>query len=232
MNWQNQTNYQGLGISYVTYTLICKYLCGTRCIEAVYKALLKGYSFHFLLDKEGLQRCIEKEEVGMLFNKVKLPYKNVDIKDLKPKKSPEFTEFMTEILPKIKNESVVINFYSKVGDQAQQAVCYCVEELMKDKVSITVTSGMEINRLSVDFKSDISLLTKDILVINCVNSVNGTDWKQEFLDNLFLEAKLNNIPVITSGVSPLKIEECNVLNFELVDAAKSQAQILKKLKEK
>lgn len=221
-----------LGIDFQDYMLLKKYILGSEAIKASFNMLTNNINIHRQLIRKELQQIYEKEVIGMVF-KAKLPFKDVDISEINPTKSGtnfKETKSVLNNIDKCIGKGIVINFYSETGDQALKASVYCYEQLSKQYKGM-VTNGVEINSSAVDFDNNdvASLVLRDFLCINAINSIYITEFRKNYLNNIFMSAKLKSIPVITSSNEPITVENMKVLNLRLTDTKKTQSQIIEEL---
>lgn len=231
MNQFNQTKNKH-NISLKDYSLIKKYVSTESCIKQAFIDLTQNdINIHRQLIREDLSNIFKKEVVGMLFARTHLPYKDVKIEDLTPTKSGDNQKLFKQVmnnLPNMIGKPVILNFYSEIAEQATQASVYVTEQLMTSYKAIT-TNGIELNKKSVDFDDSTALddlLSKDFLTIFSLNSVFITDFRKQFLDNLFTLAKLQNKPIITSSNVELKLPQFKVINLRLTDKKLNASQVI------
>lgn len=231
------TKFHNLSISILEYNLLKKFTLGSVMLIRAYNSVVKGIKLHQILDKDILQNTITEKEIRLsFFNKVKLPFTNVDRKSLKIGKSGDNHKDTNNILNnliKLKGKSIILNIHSPIGDEALKATSYIFEELTRQKLVGRATTGIEINKLSVDFdnKMDIDLLDKDFLLINSFNSIYVTDYRKQFIDNLFEEAKIKKIPIILSNNVELNNQNFKILNCKFLDEKPTHSQVLKEFLE-
>ena len=232
-----QTEFHNFGITLAQYNTLKHYTLGSEMLIRAYKAVKKGITLHTILDKPILENIINKEEIRMsLLNKVHLPYTNVNIKDLKIGQAGTNhadTKSVLANLNKIRGKSIILNIHSEIGDSALKATSYIFEQLSAQGLKGRVTNGLELNRLSVDFNEEMSieLLDKDFLLINSFNSIFSTDYRKQFINNLFEEAKLKKIPIILSNNVELNNLNFKILNCKFLDTKPTHSAVLRELLE-
>ena len=231
------TEFHNLGITLQEYNLIKKFALGSEITIRLYKALKAGIKIHDLLDKEILQNYLTKEEIRLsILNKIQLPYKDVKLEDLAFTKSGTNIKDSKEIIKnitKIKGKPIILNIYSNIGDQALMCASHITEQLIQAGLNPKITSGIELNKISVDFDTsrDVDLLDKDFLVINSINSLYATDYRKSYIKNLYEEAKLKKIPIILSSNCELSDVNFKILNIRLTDSKPTHEAVLKEFLE-
>lgn len=181
--------------------------------------------------KPELRQIFEKEKIGMIFNKISLPYKGVELATLKPTRVADNQTMFKQVinnLPKIIAKPVILNIYSEIGEQANQCACYITEQLMKTNKGRS-TNGIAINSISTDFSETNSieeLLSGDFLTIFGINTIYATDYRKAFVSNLYEYAKLNNKPIIISNNVELKLPQFKVINLRLTDKQKNVQELI------
>ena len=229
------TEFHNLGISLQDYNLIKKYSLGSEMTLRLYRANKAKIKIHDLLDKQILIDILNKEEIRVsILNKVNLPYKDIKLDQLHFTKTGSNIKDSKEIIKnisKIKNKPIILNIYSNIGDQALMCSSHITEQLIKAGLNPRITSGIELNKISVDFESskDVDLLDKDFLVINSINSLYATDYRKSYIKNLYEEAKLEKIPIILSSNCELSDVNFKVLNIRLTDQKPTHEAVLKEL---
>ena len=232
-----QTEFHTLKITLAEYNLIKKYSLGSEMTLRLYKALKAKIKIHDMLNTQTLQKILEKEEKRMsLLYKVNLPYTNVKLEDLAFTKSGtniKDSKAIMQNIEKIKGKPIILNIYSQIGDQALYCSSLITEKLMSLGLTPRVTSGIELNRISVDFEAskDVDLLDKDFLVINAINSLYATDYRKDFILKLYEEAKLKKVPIILSSNVELSNHNFKILNIRLTDNKPTYESVLKELLE-
>ena len=231
------TEFHNLGINLQEYNLIKKFALGSEMTLIIYKANKAKIKIHDLLDKQILIDILEKEEIKMsILNKVHLPYKDVKLEDLAFTKSGTNIKDSKEIIKnitKIKGKPIILNIYSNIGDQALMCSSHITEQLIQAGLNPKITSGIELNKISVDFDTsrDVDLLDKDFLVINSINSLYATDYRKSYIKNLYEEAKLKKIPIILSSNCELSDVNFKILNIRLTDSKPTHEAVLKEFLE-
>ena len=201
----------------------------------LYRANKAKIKIHDLLDKQILIDILNKEEIRVsILNKVNLPYKDIKLDQLHFTKTGSNIKDSKEIIKnisKIKNKPIILNIYSNIGDQALMCSSHITEQLIKAGLNPRITSGIELNKISVDFESskDVDLLDKDFLVINSINSLYATDYRKSYIKNLYEEAKLKKIPIILSSNCELSDVNFKILNIRLTDEKPTHEAVLKEL---
>lgn len=232
-----QTEFRNLSITISEYNLIKKFALGSEMTIRLYRALKAGIKIHDLLDKQILINILNKEIIKMsILNRVNLPYTNIKLEDLAFTKSGtniKDSKAIIQNIEKIKNKPFIINIYSNIGDQALKCSSYITEKLISAGLSPRLSSGIEINSLSVDFDSNnsVDLLDRDFLVINSYNSIYATDYRKNYITNIFESAKLKNIPIILSSNCELTNPNFKVLNIRLTDSKKTHEELIKEFLE-
>lgn len=201
----------------------------------LYRANKAKIKIHDLLDKQILIDILNKEEIRVsILNRVNLPYKDIKLDQLHFTKTGSNIKDSKEIIKnisKIKNKPIILNIYSNIGDQALMCSSHITEQLIKAGLNPRLTSGIELNKISVDFESskDVDLLDKDFLVINSINSLYATDYRKSYIKNLYEEAKLKKIPIILSSNCELSDVNFKILNIRLTDEKPTHEAVLKEL---
>lgn len=242
-----QTEFHNLGITLVEYNLLKKYVLGYEMLIRAYQSVKKGIKLHQILDKDILNNILKTQEIKLsILNKVTLPFKNIKLEDLKIAKAghkdigqednvtnTQKTKGALKNIIKIKDKPIIINCYSKIGDTSLKAGVYLFEKLTENKIIGRVITGLDLNRISVDFDNSISydLLDKDFLLINSFNSIYATDYRKQFIENLFEEARLKNKPIILTNNEPLINKKFKVFNLNFLDNADTHSQVLKEFLE-
>ena len=203
----------------------------------LYKANKAKIKIHDLLDKQILIDILNKEEIRVsILNRIQLPYKDIKLDQLHFTKTGTNIKDSKEIIKnisKIKNKPIILNIYSNIGDQALMCSSHITEQLIKEGLNPRLTSGIELNKISVDFESskDVDLLDKDFLVINSINSLYATDYRKSYIKNLYEEAKLKKIPIILSSNCELSDVNFKILNIRLTDSKPTHEAVLKEFLE-
>ena len=167
----------------------------------------------------------------MIFNKISLPHKDVELSTLKPTRTGDNQTMFKQVinnLPKIINKPVILNIYSEIGEQANQCACYITEQLMKTNKGQS-SNGIAINSISTDFSETNSieeLLSGDFLTIFGINTIYATDYRKAFVSNLYEYAKLHNKPIIISSNVELKLPQFKVINLRLTDKQKTAHELV------
>ena len=232
-----QTEFHSLGITISEYNLIKKFALGSEMTLRLHKAIKAGIKIHDLLDKEILQKYLTKQEIRMsILNRIQLPYKDIKLEQLHFTKTGSNIKDSNEIIKnitKIKNKPIILNIYSNIGDQALMCSSHITEQLIQSGLNPRITSGIELNKISIDFESskDVDLLDKDFLVINSINSLYATDYRKSYIKNLYEEAKLKKIPIILSSNVELINPNFKILNIRLNDLKKTHEEVLKEFLE-
>lgn len=227
------TEFHNLGITLQDYNLLKKYSLGSEMTLRLYKANKAKIKIHDLLDKQILIDILEKEEIRLsILNKIQLPYKDVKLEDLAFTKTGTNIKDSKEIIKnitKIKGKPIILNIYSNIGDQALLCCSHITEQLIQAGLNPKITSGIELNKISVDFDTsrDVDLLDKDFLVINSINSLYATDYRKSYIKNLYQEAKLKKIPIILSSNCELSDVNFKILNIRLTDTKPTHEAVLK-----
>ena len=160
-HFTTQTN--SLGLTLLEYTNLKRFSCGISCIVFQYsfwkENQAKKLGIHFSLMKPELRLIFEKEKIGMLFNRLNLPHKDVELSTLRPTRTGDNQTMFKQVinnLPKIINKPVILNIYSEIKEQANQCACYITEQLMKSNKGRS-TNGIAINSISTDFSETNSI---------------------------------------------------------------------------
>ncbi len=171
-HFTTQTN--SLGMTLLEYNNLKRFSCGVCCIVFQYtfwqENQHKKLGIHFSLMKPELRLIFEKEKIYMIFNKISLPHKDVELSTLKPTRTGDNQTMFKQVinnLSKIIAKPVILNIYSEIGEQANQCACYITEQLMKINKGQS-TNGVAINSISTDFSETNSieeLLSGDFLTI-------------------------------------------------------------------
>ena len=232
-----QTEFHNLGISILEYNLLKKFTLGSEMLTRAYQSVKRGIKLHQILDKDILEQTIKQKEIRLsILNRVHLPYTNVELKQLKIGKAGtnyQDTKSILANITKIKGKNIILNIHSPIGDEALKATSYIFEQLTQSGLKGRITTGIELNKLSVDFNNEMALdlLDKDFLVINAFNAIYATDYRKNFIDNLFQEAMLKKIPIILSNNVELSNLNYKILNSKFLDDKPSHTQVLKELLE-
>ena len=232
-HFTTQTN--SVGMTLLEYNNLKRFSCGISCIVFQYtfwkQNQHKKLGIHFSLMKPELRLIFEKEKIGMIFNKISLPYKGVELATLKPTRTGDNQTMFKQVinnLPKIIAKPVILNIYSEIGEQANQCACYITEQLMKSNKGQS-TNGIAINSISTDFSETNSieeLLSGDFLTIFGINTIYATDYRKAFVSNLYEYAKLHNKPIIISSNVELKLPQFKVINLRLTDKQKTAHELV------
>ena len=224
-----------IGMTLLEYNNLRRFSCGISCLVFQYsfwqQNQAKKLGIHFSLMKPELRLIFEKEKIGMIFNKISLPYKGVELTALKPTRVADNQTMFKQVisnLPKIIAKPVILNIYSELGEQANQCACYITEQLMKISKGQS-TNGIAINSISTDFSETNSieeLLSGDFLTIFGINTIYATDYRKAFVSNLYEYAKLHNKPIITSSNVELKMPQFKVINIRLTDKQKTAHELV------
>ena len=224
-----------IGMTLLEYTNLKRFSCGSSCLIFQYKFWQenkhKKLGIHFSLMKPELRLIFEKEKIGMIFNKISLPHKDVELSILKPTRTGDNQTMFKQVinnLPKIIAKPVILNIYSEIGEQANQCACYITEQLMKTNKGRS-TNGIAINSISTDFSETNSieeLLSGDFLTIFGINTIYATDYRKAFVSNLYEYAKLHNKPIIISSNVELKLPQFKVINLRLSDKQKNVQELI------
>lgn len=203
----------------------------------LYRANKAKIKIHDLLDKQILIDILNKKDIRVsILNRIQLPYKDIKLDQLHFTKTGSNIKDSKEIIKnitKIKNKPIILNIYSNIGDQALMCSSHITEQLIQAGLNPRITSGIELNKISVDFESskDVELLDKDFLVINSINSLYATDYRKSYIKNLYEEAKLKKIPIILSSNCELSDVNFKILNIKLTDEKPTHEAVLKELLE-
>ena len=172
-----------------------------------------------------------------IFNKIQAPFKDVALTDLHITNSGDNLKKGKEVIKHIDNligKGYIINAYSDVGEQSAMFATYLTELLIKKYKGKTIT-GLTINSKSVDFNDTNAIndfLSTDFLTIFNIQSVFVTDFRQNFLDNLFTQAKLDRKPLIISSKTEMKSKEYKVINIKLSEKYKNEMELIEMLSDK
>jgi len=232
-----QTQENKIGITLQQYSLLKKYISGIPALLYAYNSLINtGKVVHRNLVSQELHEIILKENIVMsIFNKVSCPFSNVLESDLTVTASPENLKKyrgVTQHINSLINKGYIINCYSEVGEQANMLATYLTEMLIGKGYKGISTSGIGINKTSVDFENSNSindLLVKDFLTIFSANSVLVTDFRKNFLENLYTQAKLDKKPIILSSKTEFKDKSYNVINIKLNEQYKNEMELISEL---
>ena len=229
------TQQNRIGMTLLEYANLKKFSCGRTSVVYLYtfwqQNQHKKLGIHFSLMKPELRQIFEKEKIGMLFNKLNLPHKEVELSTLKPTRTGDNQTMFKQVinnLPKIIAKPVILNIYSEIGEQANQCACYITEQLMKISKGQS-TNGVAINSISTDFSETNSieeLLSGDFLTIFGINTIYATDYRKAFVSNLYEYAKLHNKPIIVSSNVELKLPQFKVINLRLTDKQKTAHELV------
>lgn len=232
-----QTEFHSLGITIQDYILLKKFTLGSDQLIRAYRSVKSKIKLHSILDKDILTTHLKKEIIKVsILHKINLPYKNIKLEDLAFTKSGTNMKDSKSIInniEKIKGKPFIINCYSPIGDSALKCSSLITEKLLAIGLQPNVTNGIELNALSVDFDSGNStnLLDKDFLLIDSFNSIYVTEYRKNYVQNLFEQAKLKKIPIILSSNVELINPNFKILNIRLNDEKKSHEEILKEFLE-
>lgn len=229
------TTTNAIGLTLLEYNNLKRFSCGISGIIFQYNFLkqnqAKKLGVHFTLMKDELSQIYKKETIGMIFNKISLPHKDVELSTLKPTRTGDNQTMFKQVinnLPKIIAKPVILNIYSEIGEQANQCACYITEQLMKITKGRS-TNGIAINSISTDFSETNSieeLLSGDFLTIFGINTIYATDYRKAFVSNLYEYAKLHNKPIIISSNVELKLPQFKVINLRLSDKQKNVQELI------
>lgn len=232
-HFTTQTN--AIGMTLLEYTNLKRFSCGSSCLIFQYKFWQenkhKKLGIHFTLMKPELKEIFEKERIGMIFNKLQLPYKDVEFSALKPTRTADNPKLFKQVinnLPKMLDKPIILNLHSEIGEQANLCACYITEQLIKTHKGKS-TNGIALNQVSTDFSESNAiedLLSADFLTIFGINTVYATDYRKAFVNNLYEYAKLNNKPIIISNNVELKLPQFKVINLRLSDKQKNVQELI------
>ena len=236
-HFTTQTN--KLSITLHEYSLLKKYI-GTHAgiIQAYETLITTKTNIHRQLVSENLQNIYLKETLlSNIFNKIQAPFKDVALTDLHITNSGDNLKKGKEVIKHIDNligKGYIINAYSDVGEQSAMFATYLTELLIKNQKGKTIT-GLTINSKSVDFNDTNAIndfLSADFLTIFNIQSVFVTDFRQNFLDNLYTQAKLDRKPLIISSKTEMKSKEYKVINIKLTEKYKNEMELIEMLSDK
>lgn len=224
-----------IGMTLLEYNNLRRFSCGISCIVFQYSFWQqnkhKKLGIHFTLMKPELKQIFEKERIGMIFNKLQLPYKDVEFSALKPTRTADNPTMFKQVinnLPKMLDKPIILNLHSEIGEQANLCACYMTEQLLKITKGKS-TNGVALNQVSTDFSESNAiedLLSADFLTIFGINTVYATDYRKAFVNNLYEYAKLNNKPIIISNNVELKLPQFKVINLRLSDKQKNVQELI------
>lgn len=232
-----QTN--KLSITLHEYSLIKKYIGTHAGIVYAYESLIVDkISIHRQLMSEQLNQIYLKETlVSSIFNKVQAPFKDVNVKDLHITNSGENLKKGKEVIKFIESmigKGWIINAYSEVAEQASMYATLLTELLIKKYKARTIT-GKTINEKSIDFNDANAIndfLSADFLTIFNIQTVYLTDFRKNFLENLYTQAKFERKPIIISSKTEMKNKEYNIINIKLTEQFKNEMDLLGELSDK
>ena len=229
------TTVNSLGMTLLEYNNLRRFSCGISCLIFQYKFWQenkhKKLGIHFTLMKPELKHIFEKEKIGVIFNKINLPYKDVEFSALKPTRiadNPKLFKQVINNLPKMLDKPIILNLHSEIGEQANLCACYMTEQLLKTAKGKS-TNGIALNQVSTDFSESNAiedLLSADFLTIFGINTVYATDYRKAFVNNLYEYAKLTNKPIIISNNVELKLPQFKVINLRLSDKQKNVQELI------
>lgn len=171
---------------------------------------------------------------------VNLKYKGLIkqfLNDEQPKvKDTAYYEELIERPTFIKSTNMIINFYSKLGDEANNALTKVGMSMYDHKMNVGVTDGITFNIETRNFQGDgwnvnSFLKGKDVIIFFAVNSIiKGKEgYGQDKFDELLQACNLKSIPILMSSNEK---RQGNVINIECTDSETSAHALFMKLKEK
>ena len=161
----------------------------------------------------------------------KLPFKDVRAEDLHPTKSGKNAQYIKHFINNpetILGKGCVINIHSVIGEEACMLASLLAQKLLQLGKGY-ITNGVEINKESVDFDGGAKIedfVKKDFIVIFSIDSVYSTDFRDNFLNNIYDLAKLKNVPIIRVSKKEYKNNTLNVINLKLNDTVKTEEQLM------
>lgn len=224
-------NLSKIGLNHIQYSLLKKYFVGAEHIIQAHTLFTEeGLSFHKQIFMTELSDKIFKKEGVKMFGQ-KLPFKDVDFSKLHPTKSGKNAQYIKHFVNNpetILGKGCVINIYSLIGNEATQLASLLTQKLLQISKGY-ITNGVEINKQSVDFDGGDKVedfVKKDFITIFSVDSIYSTEFRDNFLNNIYDLAKLKNIPIIRVSKKEFKNNTLNVINLKLTDTVKTEEQLM------
>jgi len=226
MNWGTTKN--SIGITLQQGSLLKKYISGIPAIRLAYIELRKGTDFFDILYSQKVSDLYKKEK--MMLN-TRLPYKGVTEVKVLNKYSDTWNKAFNKIA-NIKNQGLILNIFSTIGEEAIKAGCMVIEELQRQGMKPVTINGVELNTRFTDFEGGeagetAKLFNKDFLAIFSVNSVAATEFKQKALTDVYTLGKLQSKPIIVTSKQPMAIDGFRVINIGFEDYVKTEVELIK-----
>lgn len=254
-NWTNTKN--KIDLTLAEYSILKKYFSGVTLIKEAYLYFMKTKNFYDLLygdfskefNKKLYEQSIDKNKKGLTltFLNKRIPRPDVSFEDIKPvpsgtKSSLKNWNKVHQNINNIKDNPLVLNLYSDIGEQSLMAVSLLVKKLQEKKeynsnnsnnnLKVISESGIDLNSKLLNFEdkdeSSISKLVNkaDVFIIYNYNSFINKDYRKQALETLFDYCFEQRIPIILSNKKEFKSSERKVINLKFVDEYKNEIELI------
>ena len=230
VDWKTQEN--RLGITLAQQSLIKRYVSGYDAITHTFLQLKRKMDFYEVLSSEKLSNKYKEYRLSILSN-VAVPFKGVT--EVVPMPSYEKTwAKVIDRLDNLKGKGVILNLYSKLGEEGLKAGSLVTESLVTAGLKLVTTNGVELNAKFTSFEDGESkevskMLNKDALVIFSVNSIGATQFKKDALAELYTLGSISGKPIIVTSKAKMVNEQYKVVNIGFTDEVLTETQLLKQV---